>query len=242
MRFPVQEPLAGGWTVGAIGNARSGLPVPVLVGRSDIVYVDGAGIVWANAAAGRTAVINTPGGGASRSTRRPDVVPGVDPFIKDGGLLFLNPAAFATPRPGEFGNLERNSIHGPGVKQIDMVVVKRIGLGNGPNIELRAEIFNLFNTDIFANPVGTLPNAIPTGAAGTTPAANTRAAGAAVHDGRGGHIRPVDLDCRDHRRARHQPPGPVRVPSEFLSVGCHRSGQVGPCTARLSPDLRTVSP
>ena len=54
-----------------------------------------------------------------------------------------------------------------------MVIVKRIGLGQGPNIELRAEVFNLFNTDIFANPVGTLPNAIPTGAAGTTPAANT---------------------------------------------------------------------
>ena len=31
----------------------------------------------------------------SRNVRRPDLVPGVDPFIKDGGLLFLNPAAFA---------------------------------------------------------------------------------------------------------------------------------------------------
>ena len=165
MRFPAQDRSTGGWTVGGIANARSGLPVPVLVGRSDIVYVDGAGIVWNNAAAGRTAVINTPGGGASRNTRRPDLVPGVDPFIKDGGLLFLNPAAFATPAPGTFGNLERNSIHGPGVKQIDMVIVKRIGLGSGPNVELRAEIFNLFNTDIFANPVGTLPNALPTGAA-----------------------------------------------------------------------------
>jgi hypothetical protein len=171
--IPGTGPVAGGWTVGAIGNARSGLPVPVLIGRSDIVYIDGAGVVWANPAVGRTAVINTPGGGASRSTRRPDLVPGVDPFVQSGGLLFLNPAAFATPAPGTFGNLERNSIHGPGVKQIDMVIVKRIGLGSGPNIELRAEVFNLFNTDIFANPVGTLPNAIPTGAAGTTPAANT---------------------------------------------------------------------
>jgi hypothetical protein len=170
---PGQGPLAGGWTLGAIANARSGLPVPVLVGRSDIVYVDAAGIVWNNAAAGRTAVINTPGGGASRSTRRPDLVPGVDPFIQSGGLLFLNPAAFATPAPGTFGNLTRNSIHGPGVKQIDMVIVKKIGSSRGANLELRAEIFNLFNTDIFANPIGTLPNALPTGAAGTTPAANT---------------------------------------------------------------------
>jgi hypothetical protein len=165
--------LTGGWTVGAIANARSGLPVPVLIGRNDIVYVDGAGIVWNNAAAGRTAVINTPGGGASRSTRRPDLIPGVDPFIQSGGLLFLNPAAFATPAPGTFGNLERNSIHGPGTQQIDMVIAKRIGVGRGPNVELRAEIFNLFNQDNFANPVGTLPNALPTGNAGTAPAANT---------------------------------------------------------------------
>jgi hypothetical protein len=171
--IPGSGPLASGWTVGAIGNARSGLPVPVLVGRNDIVYVDAAGVVWNNAAVGRTAVINTPGGGASRSTRRPDLVPGVDPFITSGGLLFLNPAAFATPKPGTFGNLERNSIHGPGVKQIDMVIVKRINVGRGPNVELRAEIFNVFNTDIFANPIGTLPNALPSGSAGTTPASNT---------------------------------------------------------------------
>jgi hypothetical protein len=170
---PGKGPIAGGWTIGGIANARSGLPVPVLVGRNDIVYVDAAGLVWNNAAVGRTAVINTPGGGASRSTRRPELVPGVDPFIQSGGLLFLNPAAFATPAPGTFGNLERNSIHGPGTRQIDMVIVKKIAMGNGPNVELRAEIFNLFNRDNFANPVGTLPNALPTGAAGTTPAANT---------------------------------------------------------------------
>ena len=62
--FPAAGAAAtGGWTVGGIVNARSGLPVPVLIGRNDIVYVDGAGNVWNNAAADRTAVINTPGGG-----------------------------------------------------------------------------------------------------------------------------------------------------------------------------------
>ena len=87
--------------------------------------------------------------------------------------MYLNPAAFATPAPGTFGNLERNSIHGPGTQQIDMVIVKKISIGKGPNVELRAEIFNLLNTNNFSNPVGTLPNSLPTGAAGTAPAANT---------------------------------------------------------------------
>ena len=41
--IPGTGPLTGGWTVGGIVNARSGLPVPVLIGRNDIVYVDGGG-------------------------------------------------------------------------------------------------------------------------------------------------------------------------------------------------------
>jgi hypothetical protein len=165
--------LTGGWTVGGIFNARSGVPINVLITRPDIVYVDGAGNVWNAPAADRTAVINTPGGGASRSTRRPDLVPGIDPFIHDGGLLFLNPAAFATPAPGQFGNMERNSLHGPHFYQTDLVVSKRIALGGAPNIELRAEVFNLFNTVNLAYDgiAATLPNALP-GAGETVSQAN----------------------------------------------------------------------
>ena len=169
--IPGSGALKGGWSVGGIANARSGIPIPVLITRNDIVYVDAAGGVWNNAAAGRTAVINVPGGGASRATRRPDLIPGVDPFIKDGGRVYLNPAAFATPLPGTFGNLERNSIHGPTFHQIDMVIAKRVNTGSASNAEFRVEIFNLFNNTNFANPPGTLPNALP-GAGETTTQAN----------------------------------------------------------------------
>jgi outer membrane receptor protein involved in Fe transport len=158
--FPGTGALTGGWSVGGIFNARSGIPVPVLITRNDIVYVDAAGTVFNNPAVGRTPVVNTPRGGSSRNVRRPNVVPGVDPYIKDGGLVFLNPAAFSTPAPGEFGNLERNSIKGPSFRQVDLVVAKKIAIG-GPNIELRAEVFNLFNVNNFLNPAGTLPNALP---------------------------------------------------------------------------------
>ncbi|MEO8258658.1 MAG: carboxypeptidase regulatory-like domain-containing protein [Acidobacteriota bacterium] len=160
--IPGNGAFTGGWSIGGIANARSGLPIPVLITRNDIVYVDAAGTVWNNAAADRTAVINTPGGGASRATRRPDLIPGVSPYIEDGGRIYLNPAAFATPKPGTFGNLERNSIKGPGFQQIDMVVAKRINFGNrGPNAELRLEVFNVFDQTNFANPPATLPNALP---------------------------------------------------------------------------------
>ena len=172
--FGGQGALKGGWSVGGIFNARSGLPINVLITRPDFVYVDGAGNVWNSPAADRTAVINTPGGGASRSTRRPDLVPGVDPFITDGGLLFLNPAAFATPKPGTFGNLERNSLHGPNFSQVDAVVAKRIPFGAArQNVELRVEVFNLFNQTNFDALTlnATLPNALP-GAGETVNQAN----------------------------------------------------------------------
>ena len=106
-------------------------------------------------------MINTPGGGASRNVRRPDLIPGVDPFIQDGGLLFLNPAAFAAPQVGTYGNLERNSLHGPGFRQVDFVASKHWPFSPERNIEFRIEVFNLFNVANFTNPVGTLPLALP---------------------------------------------------------------------------------
>jgi hypothetical protein len=155
MNSGVSAALLGGWDVGGIVNARSGLPIDVRVTRPDILYVDGSGDYFNNPAAGRTAVINTPNGGASRSVRRPDLVPGVNPFIANGGLRFLNPAAFATPMAGTYGNLERGSLHGPGFAQLDMVIAKHFALNGPRNAEFRVEIFNLFNRTNFANPVAT---------------------------------------------------------------------------------------
>ncbi len=158
--------LLGGWEVGGIVSARSGLPVAVQIVRPDILYVDAAGTYFTNPAAGRSPVINTPGGGASRNVRRPDLVPGVDPYINQGGLLYLNPAAFAVPMPGAWGNLERNSIYGPAFRQVDMVFSKSFNVAGRRGLEFRAEVFNLFNRANFAGPIGTLPQAIPSTTAG----------------------------------------------------------------------------
>lgn len=160
----VTDAILGGWDIGGIVNARSGLPIDVRITRPDVVYLDAAGNVFNNPAAGRTAMINTPGGGNSRNVRRPNLVPGVNPFIESSGVLFLNPAAFATPLPGTFGDLERGALHGPGFRQVDVVLAKHVPLAGTTNIEFRVEIFNLFDTANFSNPVATLPNALPTNA------------------------------------------------------------------------------
>lgn len=157
------DALLGGWEVGTIINARSGLPIDVRVTRPDVVYVDASGKVFSSPAAGRNAVINTPGGGASRGVRRPDLIAGVNPFLNVGGTAFLNPAAFAIPKPGEFGNLKRGQLHGPNFAQFDLVLNKRFKVSEGSHVEFRAELFNLFNHANFANPSATLPNALGTG-------------------------------------------------------------------------------
>ncbi|HXI94393.1 MAG TPA: TonB-dependent receptor, partial [Blastocatellia bacterium] len=159
----VSRMLLGGWDIGTILNARSGMPIPVQITRPDVVYVDAAGNVFGNPAAGRTAVINTPGGGNSRNVRRPDLLPGVNPFINKDRTI-LNPAAFAIPKPGTFGNLVRNQIHGPRFVQQDLIVAKKFAIRESANIEFRAEVFNLFNITNFSNPPAQLPNTFGAGA------------------------------------------------------------------------------
>jgi hypothetical protein len=165
----------GNWDVGGIWNARSGIPIEVNVTRADVVIQctnPAAGCV-ANEVrplpgtisgasplpAGFTAVINTPGGGASRQIRRPDLIPGVNPYL-DGGRNFLNPAAFAIPAPGTFGDLRRNALKGPDFFQFDMILAKRIPITERLNLEFRSEFFNLLNRANFANPASTLGNAL----------------------------------------------------------------------------------
>ena len=59
---------------------------------------------------------------------------------------YFNPAAFAQPAPGTFGNLMRNALTGPSFWNVDLAISRQIGLLSTQNLELRLETFNLFNT------------------------------------------------------------------------------------------------
>ncbi|HEY6804519.1 MAG TPA: TonB-dependent receptor [Pyrinomonadaceae bacterium] len=176
----------GDWELGGIINARSGLPIEVGITRPDVVIqcaqatcpatINGVattvpqGFVaqlpgTINAAnplpVGFVGVVNTPGGGASRNVRRPDLLSGVSPYINNDRSL-INPAAFAAPAPGQFGNLARNALRGPNFRQFDLVFNKRFRITEGTNLEFRTEVFNIFNFTNFALPASTLNNALPT--------------------------------------------------------------------------------
>jgi Carboxypeptidase regulatory-like domain len=69
---------------------------------------------------------------------------------------YLNRAAFASPAPGTFGNLEYRAVEGPGYWSIDTGLSRLIGLGGTRNIELRLESFNLTNHFNWGNPATNL--------------------------------------------------------------------------------------
>lgn len=160
---PLSKALAN-WSGGAIFNARTGLPIDVRMTRPDVVAVDQktGKVVSAGgpAPAGSQYVLNTIPS-SPFSIMRPDLVPGVDPYLKKGGLSWLNPAAFATPQPGTYGNYRPNSLRGPGFAQVDLMISRQARFGERQRITFRAEVFNLFNRANYANPSSTLPNALP---------------------------------------------------------------------------------
>jgi hypothetical protein len=65
---------------------------------------------------------------------------------------YLNPAAFAQPAAGTYGNLGRNVFSGPGLNDFDMSFVKSQQISHEWLLRLRAEFFNIWNHPNFANP------------------------------------------------------------------------------------------
>lgn len=161
------DTIVGGWEIGGIFNARSGLPMPIQITRPDVIYQDTrTGLYYANPVLvnGKpvtVALMNTIGGGASRNVRRPDVVAGVDPFLHRDSRYVVNPAAFSIPLPGTAGNLGRNALFGPSLAQFDLTLHKKFVLTERFNLEFRAEAYNILNHANFANPTVTLAQALP---------------------------------------------------------------------------------
>jgi len=183
----VGNAILGNWEIGTIVNARSGLPLEIGIVRPDVVIQcrNAAGCVVPTAGGATTfangfvaqlpgtingtnplppgfiAVVNTPSGGASRNVRRPDLVPGANPYLTNDRLI-LNPAAFTAPQPGTFGNVPRNALRGPNFQQFDLVFNKRFRFSETANLEFRTEIFNIFNRANFDIPGSRLNLALPT--------------------------------------------------------------------------------
>jgi hypothetical protein len=160
---PLANAVLGGWQIGSLFNARTGLPVdveivrPVIVYRNNVTGAISAAPVVSGGVVMTTPFVNVPGGGASRNVRRPDVVPGVNPYYVNNGTFFINPAAFAVPQPGTYGNLGRDALRGPSISQLDLTLSKKFPVNESMNFEFRAECYNILNNAVFAAPGGGTP-------------------------------------------------------------------------------------
>ena len=132
-KWGVLRLLLGDLSADAIFRARTAMPVSVFFGKT-LLSGDSFGLVF------------------------PDIVPGRPFYVEDmtvAGRRRINREAFA--EPGSTGRpLARNALRGFGMWQADVGLRRRFALTDRVQLQLRAEVFNVFNHPSFGNPVGDL--------------------------------------------------------------------------------------
>ncbi len=118
----IANQVVGGWQINTIGTLQSGSVIDTASGW------DSAGVVFSpnsnrlNCNAGVNQVLNNP----SQSG-------------------WLNPAAFANPLGGTFGNCGRNNLRGPRRVNFDFSVIKDFQIREKQALQFRMEMFNAVN-------------------------------------------------------------------------------------------------
>jgi hypothetical protein len=121
--------VAGGWTLGGIGTFQSGFPFTPQLG------------------------FNPSNDGDTRNPVRPSWNPAFQgPVILGGPNQYFNPAAFAVPPNGTYGNVGRDTLIGPGSSTVDFSVLKNTAVTERVKLQFRAEFFNLLNRANFSTP------------------------------------------------------------------------------------------
>ena len=119
--------LASGWRLSAIATLQSGAPFTVNLGT------DRANI-------------------GSGPAQRPDATCDPNQNAPHTAAEWFNTECFALPAPFVFGNAERNSVLSPGYANVDFSVAKDVRVPTDVRLELRWEMFNVFNRTNFDVP------------------------------------------------------------------------------------------
>lgn len=130
----VVKRIVGGWILTNITQIRAGLPVNLTTGRD----IRGDGYA---------------------ATQRPNYVGGSVVASNQRITQWFNPAAFANPAAGTFGNLGYNMGRGPNFVQIDLGLTRRIMIREKNALDFRIEMFNLPNHPNFGQPDGNINSA-----------------------------------------------------------------------------------
>jgi len=123
--------LLGGWQFNTLFSFFTGTPFTVYSGNDS----SGTGEFT-----DRANVIGNPFSGVPASDRATST------------YYWFNPAAFAAPAAGTYGNEKRNQFYGPPTHQIDFSVFKNFSITEHARLQFRAEIFNIFNFTNYSGP------------------------------------------------------------------------------------------
>lgn len=120
--------IVGGWQLSGAFTAYSGAPFTVT---------------------SSTASLNAPGSPqlADRVKDKVEILGGVGPTTP-----YFDVTAFKPVTERRFGTSTFNSLRGPGVRNLDLTVIRTIAMGGAKSLQLRIEAFNVFNRPMFANP------------------------------------------------------------------------------------------
>lgn len=131
--------VAGGWQVGGIISASTGVPFTIVTGGDPL------------------------GQNSSDQFDYPDRAPGCNPInsnFKSQGLNYVNVSCFSIAAPTangiRMGNNGRNQLYGPRLVDVDFSVIKNTNvprISEALNVQLRFEFFNLFNHPNFQAPI-----------------------------------------------------------------------------------------
>ncbi len=120
--------IAGGWQVSSTFTAYSGAPFTV---------------------SSSTTSLNAPGNPQLADQVKDDVeiLGGVGPTTP-----YFDVTAFKAVTDARFGTSTFNSLRGPGVRNFDLSLMRTLTLGGAKTLQLKVDVYNLFNRPTFANP------------------------------------------------------------------------------------------
>ncbi len=136
----------GGWAFSGATSFRSGFPVNLAAGArralTPSTVIGGGANVRPNVL-GPVNIKWQPSGsaGAPDGTARPDGVQSVSTYATSLGL--------SQPLLGNFGNLGRNVLRLNGEQNFNWNVYKRFAIGERMSVQIRAEMYNVFNNTAF---------------------------------------------------------------------------------------------
>lgn len=153
----VLSKFTNGWRLASISTVESGFPFSIGLNTERSlsgVQAGAAGVDRPNYVPGRSIYSITHG----VSTGCNGVAPGTPLGTP---TLYFDPCAFTIPDQGFLGNVGRNTIRGPNLRNLDFSITKDTSvkwLGEAGAVEFRAEAFNILNHPNFSLPIRTVYN------------------------------------------------------------------------------------